>query len=173
MSKQIKFQRSKPGYLPLYVTGAVTLVAIITLTVVLCTSTSHTNGTPFVPPAFEDAAVEGTPSVPDHLGYGRLYRDGMGFAVQMCGNVTLDGRAATVYLTNPIENHVWIKLRVFDADGNLLGESGLLKPGEYVRSIELTQPLASGTPIKMKIMTYEPETYHSAGAITVNTAIGE
>ena len=38
---------------------------------------------------------------------------------------------------------------------------------------EALQPLASGTPIKMKIMTYEPETYHSAGAITVNTAIGD
>lgn len=32
--------------------------------------------------------------------------------------------------------------------------------------------VAEGTKVKLKIMGYEPETYLSAGAVTLNTAIG-
>ena len=102
----------------------------------------------------------------------RFSIQGMGFSVWVCGNVTLDGSHATVYLTNPESNRVWMKLRIMDADGNILGETGLIKPGEYVQSVALSEVPAIGTAIQMKIMTYEPETYYSAGAVTMNTVIG-
>ena len=84
----------------------------------------------------------------------------------------LDGKKATVYLTNNAENKVYIKLRVLDADGNSLGETGLIKPGEYVKDVELSKVLAAGTSIKLKIMSYEPETYMSMGSAVLNTKIG-
>lgn len=126
----------------------------------------------FTPPPFESAAVAGTPEVPESLGYSSPYQEGMGYRFSVCGNVTMDGSSAVVYFTNPTENQVWIKLRVLDKDGNLLGETGLLKPGEYVETVELAENLPVGTPVKLKIMGYEPETYYSAGSVILNTTVG-
>ena len=55
--------------------------------------------------------------------------------------------------------------------GELLGETGLIRPGEYVQSVTFDTVPASGATISMKVMAYEPETYHSAGAVTLNTTI--
>lgn len=126
----------------------------------------------FTPPLFEPAAVAGVPEVPESLGYISPYQEGMGYRFSVCGNVVMEGSSAAVYLTNPAENEVWLKLRVLDENGNILGETGLLKPGKYVKDVALTGNLPAGTPIKLKIMGYEPETYFSAGSATLNTAIG-
>ena len=67
---------------------------------------------------------------------------------------------------------MWLKVRVLDAEGNLLGESGLLRPGGYVRTVTLERSPAPGTRIKLKVMGYMPETYRSAGTLVLNTAIG-
>ena len=155
---------------PLYGAGAVTLAVLILTILVLCLPKGAR--TEFIPPPFDGAAVVGVPSVPAHLDYGEVYREGMAFSAWGCGNVTLDGHDAAVYLTNPDTNHVWMKLRIMDAEGHLLGETGLIKPGEYVQSAALSAIPAVGETVKMKIMTYEPETYYSAGAVTVNTRIG-
>ena len=52
---------------------------------------------------------------------------------------------------------------------NILGETGLVRPGEYVQTVALTTIPKSGTPITLKIMAYEPDTYYSAGAASLNT----
>lgn len=127
----------------------------------------------FTPPPFEPAAVSGVPEVPESLGYISPYQEGMGYRFSVCGNVVMEGNAAAVYLTNPAENEVWLKLRVLDENGNILGETGLIRPGEYVKDVALTENLTAGTKIKLKIMGYEPETYFSAGSATLNTAIGD
>ena len=167
----MKKTQKKNKYLPLYAAVAICLVSVVSLIVVLCLPEKSVTGE-FVPPSFDDSAVAGAPDVPDDLGYSELYREGMNFTAWVCGNVTMDGNTATVYLTNPEDNDVWMKLRILDAEGNILGETGLIKPGEYVKSVELTKTLAVGTTIKMKIMTYEPDTYYSAGAVSMNTKIG-
>ena len=175
MSKQQKNvkQTKKQSYLPLYIAVAVALVALVTMIVVLCLpKEDKTVKGEFVPPAFDSAAVEGTPTAGDELGYMECYQDGMGFRFWACGKVMMEGKNANVYLTNPESNNVWIKVRVLDTEGNILGESGLIKPGEYIKSVELSEQLAVGTSIKLKIMAYEPDTYYSAGAVVLNTQIG-
>ncbi len=168
----MKNQKTKQNYLPLYVAVAICLIALTAMIVVLCLPEKEPIKGEFVPPSFDSAAVAGTPDVPDDLGYMECYRDGMDFRFHACGNVKLDGGAANIYLTNPESNRAWLKVRVLDADGNILGESGLIKPGEYVKSVELTKQIAMGTPIKLKVMAYEPDTYHSLGAVALNTQIG-
>lgn len=81
--------------------------------------------------------------------------------------------AADVYFTNSEKFDVWLKLRVLTADGTLLGETGLIRPGEYVKSVSLTSEVEDGTAIKLKIMAYEPDTYYSAGSVTLNTILRE
>ena len=126
----------------------------------------------FIQPPFDAAAMAGVPEVPESLGYISPYQEGMGYRFSVCGNVVMEGNAAAVYLTNPEENDVWLKLRVLDENGNILGETGLIRPGEYVKDVALTEDLSAGTKIKLKIMGYETETYFSAGSATLNTTIG-
>ncbi len=166
-----KAKAKKQNMTPIYILGAVTAVMLIVMIVALCIPKEPTVGE-FVPPAFDNAAVAGTPDVPEGLGYSSPYQDGMAYRFSVCGNVTMDGKTATVYLTNDAENEVYLKLRVLDASGNTLGETGLIKPGEYVKDVELTEQLAQGTKVILKIMSYDPETYMSMGSAVMNTKIG-
>ena len=110
----------------------------------------------------------------EHIENGtEIYQDGMAFKCSICGNVIASGGAADVYFTNSSEQEVWLKLRVLDEDGNIIGETGLIKPGEYVKSVSIDKDISDGSSIKLKIMAYEPETYYSAGAVTLNTKIGK
>ena len=153
------------------VLAAVFAVALIIMIVALAVPKEAERGE-FVPPAFDSSAVTGIPEVPEGLGYSAPFQEGMAYRFAVCGNVLMDGKQALVYFTNPAENDTWTKLRVYDENGNILGETGLLKPGEYVQYVELDKELASGTPIKLKIMGYEPDTYLSAGSVVLNTQIG-
>lgn len=121
----------------------------------------------FVPPAFDENAVQGRPEVPDDLGWGEL--DAMVYKVFVCGVVRVEDGGANVWLTNPESNTVWLKLRILDQQGNILGETGIIRPGEYVQRIAFDQIPEPGTAIALKLMAYEPETYYSAGAVTLNT----
>jgi len=166
-----KTKSNKKGISAIPVLAVAAAVCVVVMIVALCIPKEAEKGE-FVPPAFDSAAVVGTPEVPENLGYSAPYQEGMAYRFSVCGNVTMDGTTATVYMTNPAENEVYLKLRVLDENGNILGETGLLKPGEYVKTVELTKQLAVGTSIKLKIMSYEPETYYSAGSAVLNTAIG-
>lgn len=123
----------------------------------------------FVPPPFEKAAVSGVPDVPQELGWGEL--DAKAFKVSVCGVVCAEADSADVWLTNPESNDVWLKLRILDAEGAVLGETGLLKPGEYVRAVRLNRETEAGEKIALKIMSYEPKTFYSEGAVSLNTTI--
>ena len=125
----------------------------------------------FTPPPFDAAAVVGSPSVPDGLGWKEL--DAEVYKVGICGKFIPKGNTADVWLTNPESNTVWLKVRVLDDKGNTLGETGLIKPSEYVQSVELDNVPKAGKPIVLKIMAYQPNTYYSEGAVTLNTTISE
>ena len=58
---------------------------------------------------------------------------------------------------------------VRDEDGNILGESGLIRGGEYIKDIRLSRSIKSGEKIKLKVMGYEPDTYYSAGSVVLST----
>lgn len=151
------------------VLGAVLAAAVVVMLAALCLP--QNGKTTFTPPPFEQNAVTGTPTVPEELGYSAPYKPGMAYRFSVCGNVTAEGTDAVVYLTNPAENTVWLKLRVLDENGNILGETGLLRPGEYVRCVALSTVPPAGSPITLKIMGYEPDTYYSAGSATLATAM--
>ena len=125
----------------------------------------------FTPPPFDSSAVVGTPAVPDGLGWQEL--DAQAYIVGICGKFIPNGNTADVWLTNPVSNTVWLKVRVLDEKGNILGETGLVRPGEYVQFVELDNVPKAGTPIVLKIMAYQPDTYYSEGAVSLNTAISE
>lgn len=165
-----KENTKKKNRLPAYLILLAAACSVLALALILSALTRGTKAA-FIPPAFEAAAVSGVPEVPEGMGYERILRDGMAYCVYLCGEVALDNGEAVVWFTNPEENTHWLKLRIYDGDNTLIGETGLLKPGEYLRSVPVTGELVSGAAIKMRIMGYEPDTYLSAGAVTLSTVV--
>lgn len=96
----------------------------------------------------------------------------MSFFAHVCGRVIIENGKADLYFTNDEGNKVWLKLRITGADDDILAETGLLKPEEYVKSVFFDTVPENGTAIKLKIMAYEPETYYSAGSVSLNTTVG-
>jgi len=124
----------------------------------------------FVPPAFDANAVAGEHHVAEGTnGYSVLDARGV-YKVGVCGVVKAVDNKADVWFTNPAENTVWLKLRVQNKQtGEILGETGLIKPGEYVRSLAFTKTPPVGAAITLRVMSYEPDTYYSKGEVTLNT----
>ena len=151
-------------------TAVAALCALSVAVMIYALVTPKTAMGEFVPPPFDPAAVTGTPQLSDDLGWQEL--DAKEYKVGMCGKVLPNGQAVDVWFANPAENTVWMKLRLLDSKGNLLGETGLIRPGEYVRSVTLSTVPAAGTELVMKVMAYEPESYTSAGVVTLRTVIG-
>ena len=171
MSKQSKKNKATPKRIDPWVLGAIIVcaVAVFAMVVVIGIKFTPKKGE-FVPPPFDSNAVVGTPEVPDGLGWSELDAKGF-YYVSVCGEVKLNEDKADVWFTNPEKNNVWMKLRVFDKDGKVLAETGLIRPGEYLQTIHFDELPDIGDEITLKVMAYEPDTYVSAGAVSLETVI--
>lgn len=149
------------------------LVLAVLSVLCLCFTACEEEKPQFVPPAFDATAVVGTHDVKEgQRGYGVLDARGV-YQVGVCGMIIVEDTKAEVWFTNPAENNVWLKLRVQNKSGNILGETGLVKPGEYVKYLTFTKAPAVGDEIVLRVMGYEPETYYSKGEVTLNTTVSE
>ena len=137
----------RKGVLP--VTAGLCVLAVTVMMIALLSGGRQES---FSPPPFDAAAQTGAPEVPENAGYGEM--DAKAFRFSAAG-----------------ENTVWLKVRILDENGDILGESGLIRPGEYVRSVELNSVPQQTTAVSLKIMAYEPETYYSAGSAVLNTTL--
>lgn len=148
--------------------AVVCLLSLLVMTAVLMTG-AEPKQAEFTPPPFDENACGGVPRVPDGLGWGEL--DARVYRVGVCGLVTAREDRAEVWLTNPEENTVWLKLRLLDSSGEILGETGLIRPGEYVQTLQLASVPGDNEPVTLKIMAYQPETYYSEGVVALRTTI--
>lgn len=162
----IKFVRDKRF---VYFLLGACMVMLIAMCVILSV-TGKPAEIPFTPPPFDATAQNGVPTVPDGLGYSEVYNEEMAFRVSICGEIRIDEQGkAKVYLTNPESNTLWIKLRILSETGEILGETGLIKPGQYLEEATFQILPNSGDKIVLKLMSYQPETYHSGGAVSLTT----
>lgn len=202
-TKNVRRQGREKNNRMLTAAAAVCVLSLAAMVYVLMSVNMKSRETEFVPPPFEAAAVEGRPDGSgdadaaggmmlgegaaeagrqaelEALGYSML--DAMTWKAALCGAPAIEEGAAVLYFTNPEENQVWLKVRILDGSGQVLGESGILKPGEYVRTVALHMGVADadpadfgqapGLPVQLRIMAYEPETYHSAGAVSLSTEL--
>ena len=186
MSKSNKRRNSHKSNINAYANGksssnavliglvCVLAVAVVFVAVVIGVNIKELNNkvietAEFVPPPFEAQASEGAPDVPDGMGYLEVYKDGMDFNSFVCGEVNIVDGKADIYFTNPAKNTLWMKLRIYDVEGNIIAETGLLKPNEYLKTVTFDKIPSNNSPILMKIMTYEPNTYYSGGAVPLST----
>ena len=75
--------------------------------------------------------------------------------------------AAVVYFSSDEENMVWTRIVLLDLHGKLLGESGILLPGQAITDIALKEQPAETMDITVKVLSYEPETYYSHGSAEI------
>ena len=159
----------KHTYKSIYTASALCLLALIVMTIALLNT--H-NKAEFIPPAFETQASPGMPSSDILNGVDKIQHEDMPFCAYVSGelNVAADNNV-DIWLINPPENAVWLKLRVYEKNGTLLAETGLLKPGEYIRSVKFEHGVENGDEILLKLMSYQPETYFSMGEVILNTVV--
>lgn len=152
--------------------SVVCALSIFIMIFVLCDTTPNKIRNEFIPPTFDVNAIIGIPDVPEDLGWTELCQDGMNYKVGICGKLIVDeAKRADVYLFNSEDNNVWLKLRILDENDNILCESGLIKPGEYVKTVKFNTSIDDNQKVKLKVMAYQPDTYYSEGSIILNTNI--
>lgn len=95
----------------------------------------------------------------------------MRYKAFVCGKVIVKNSSADLYFTSDKSNTDLLKLRILDADGNIVSETGLIEPGQYVKSVKFNKDLKDGDIIQLKIMGYEKDTYISDGSVTLNTTV--
>ena len=154
---------------PLLLAAGICVICIAVMCFALASPKEATG--PFTPPPFALDAQSGVPQAPENLGWSML--DARVYRVGICGEVRIQDGSADLWLTNPEDNNLWLKLRVLDEKGNVLAETGLIRPGEYLQTVDFTQMPSPGEKIQLKIMAYEPQTYYSAGSVVLNTTAAE
>ena len=122
-------------------------------------------------PDFEKAALTGTPQVEERYGYSTLQVDET-YLVCLCGVPANDGQSVDFYFTNPAESGVWFRAEVLDEEGQVLASTGVLRPGEYLPTVTLREKLTQReTPVTVRIVAYEPDTWQSRGNVNLNLTL--
>ena len=142
------------------------VIAVLCVAIVLLSS----NESEFIPPEFDESAKEGFPEVEDQS-FTRLEDERLQFSINICGKLKITEGKANVYFTNPEENTSNVKLRVMSESGDILYETGLIRPGQYIESIPLDRNQIIGNTLMLKIMAYENQTYHSVGSCVLRAYI--
>ena len=120
---------------------------------------------PFSAPDFDAGAVLGEPENIDEPSYQIMEMEGFSFKV--FGEPHIENDELVLCLTNLEKNPAWMKTRIYDENGNILGESGIVKIGEYLRSVHMNAPVSAGQNVVVKMLFYEPETYMSMGTFNL------
>ncbi len=152
----------------IFLLAGISLVLLVAMCVVLAL-TGKPSAPPFEPPEFDPSALKGTPTVSEDLGWSEIYKQGMSFRASLCGELRIQNNTAKIYFTNPEENTLWLKLRILNEKGEVLGETGLIRPGEYLPEITFQVLPNDGEKLNLKLMSYQPGTYYSGGSVTVTT----
>lgn len=151
----------------LAILGGLLAAALTVLAVLLATRSPETVISEFQAPPFEESALVGVPEeVLARADFHTIDVKG-NYTFAICGAPEYKDGRLFPYFSSHGENEVWLLIKVYDADGSELGRSGLIRPGECVKAIAL-KAAPSGKEVRVKILSYEPDTYFSRGSAAVN-----
>ena len=126
----------------------------------------------FEHPDFEEAAIQGEPDVDkERFAYSPV-EVAEGYSLVLCAVPANDGQEIEFNFTNPKDNNVNLKVEVYDKSEKLLASTGVLKPGEYLKSVTLKEPLEEReTPVNVRFMSYDPKNWTSKGNVNLELVI--
>lgn len=163
----LKRKRSKTAKKRVKKISFITMISLALCAVLLFTYMRYKDGyETFKEPEHESTAVAGVPVVEEERHYAQLPVK-EGYIVGVCATPFVDGNELYLNMTNNEGNTVWLKVRVYQGD-NMIGESGILYPGEYVEKVNCSKSLVAGESILVKTLAYSPETFHSEGVAQIS-----
>ena len=153
------------------ITIVLSTILIILISIIIFLLININSKKQFKKPEFANAAT----SIPEKLEYKeKAIKVSEGYSLYIDPIPKLDQNDnLSINLVSLEENKIWIKVRILNAKEEIIGETGLIKPGEYLEKVQINQQLSENDQITYKIMGYEKDTYRSAGTISLNTRIGE
>ena len=147
------------------------LLAGIIITCIVISSNKQKSIDTFTPPSFDKHAVSGVPDdVPAYAKYKELTIKER-FKIAMASSLKIEDGNAKVFFTSDEMNVVMFKIVLQTEGGQSIGESGLLKPGEYVENVAVNEFSGNSKEIIVKILSYEPKTYYSQGTATIKVPL--
>ena len=156
--------------LVLAILGGILAAALILLAVLLLTRSPDSIISDFHAPPFEENALVGVPKdILERADYRQVDVEG-NYTFSICGAPEYKDGRLFPYFASHGNNEVWLLLKVYDINGTELGTSGLLRPGECVKGITLKTAPVGGS-VKVKILSYEPETYFSRGSASATLSL--
>ena len=170
MGKQKRRKQDKKNALTVGILTALCCLSIAVMVITAAVTLNRKETPSFTPPEFDAAAVEGEPDVPQGHGYSPVEVE-QGYIAYVWCELTAKGGEVDVYFTSPRTNTVWLMLRILGNDGSVLGQTGVIRPGEYVKSVKLNTVPERETDVSLKIIAYQPETYISMGTVGLNTKL--
>lgn len=116
-------------------------------------------------PDFDSNVQNGEPTVSDRYAYSTLTIKEK-YALRLAGVPENDGQNIDLYLTNIQDNDVWVRIEILDEQGEILGQSGVIRNGQYLKTVHLNKPLSQReTPVLIKVIGYTPYTWQSQGNV--------
>ena len=142
--------------------GGVLAILLIILTVLALNQKPDVIVSDFEAPPFDSNALVGIPQeVIAREDYRALDVNG-NYTFSICGTLSFSDGLLAPYFASHGENEVLLRIKVYDIDGTELGKSGLIRPGEYVKTVALSRT-PTGNTVTVKVLSYEPNTYYSHG----------
>lgn len=142
--------------------GGVLAVLLIAVIVIAATRKPDLIVSDFEAPPFDEGAILGIPEEAATRGdYNSIDVEGS-YRFSICGAPSFSEGSLVPYFASNGDNEVWLLLKVYDEDGTELGKSGLIRPGECIRSVALSRAPVGKT-VRVKILSYEQGTYYSRG----------
>ncbi len=120
-------------------------------------------------PEREAGVTEGVPSAENVQHYEELpVREGYAVGIDT-SPIYRDGMLY-LNIANPKDNTVWFLVRVYLED-KLIAETGIFYPDEYVEAVICSRELSANDKVLIKVLAYEPDTYHSEGVAQILAAV--
>lgn len=145
---------------------------IIGLTTVYLVAHPENAQRKFATPAFEENVVEGYPKIDVDAFHFQTAKISEDYSASICGKPEIENNSQiNLYFTSPSNNKVWLRYIIYDSQGEELGGSGIIKPGEYLKSSKLNRELENEETIIVKVISHEPNTYYSCGSVNLQIKI--
>ncbi len=125
----------------------------------------------YIKPSFDTSYTEGKVEVDEKYGYSEM-QVAEEYKVGLCGEPRADSEGVDLYFSNPEGNNALLKCLLLDEDNNAVGESGLINPNSYIKTVKFNQTHPTGNyPLVIKVLGFEPETYYSKGVVNLKINI--
>ncbi len=151
------------------VTIILSVVLLILIIIIVSLMINIKNKSTFKKPDYDKNAIE---TIPTSLDYqSKIINVTDNYSLYVEPSPTIKDNDLIINLISLETNNILIKVRVLNND-KVVAETGLIKPGQYLKNVKLNKKINVDDEIIYVIMGYEPDTYLSAGSIKLNTRIG-